>query len=137
MKQVRNLLTFLAMALSGWHSVSAQQVMDDPTRPPAALLSGTPGAAIGGSLLQSVIITPTQRAAIIGGEKVDLGGKYGDARVVKITESEVVLRSATGTETLQMYPGVEMKPVESGGGAEPGKARKAPRRHPVREKKQQ
>jgi MSHA biogenesis protein MshK len=88
------------------------QVTSDPTRPPAALLSTTPGGdAQGGSLLQSVMITPTERSAIIGGESVKQGGKYGDARVVKITETEVVLRSSTGTETLHLYPGVEMKPV--------------------------
>ena len=89
------------------------QVTNDPTRPPAALLSTTPGGdtQAGGTLLQSVMITPTGRSAIIGGESVKQGGKYGDARVVRITETEVVLRSSTGTETLRLYPGVEMKPV--------------------------
>ena len=55
---------------------------------------------------------PRFHTAIIGGEMVKLGGKYGDARVIKITESEVVLRSATGTETLRMYPDVTMKPIK-------------------------
>jgi MSHA biogenesis protein MshK len=89
------------------------QLNNDPTRPPAAVLSATPGGDVqsGGPLLQSVMITPTERSAIIGGERVKQGGKYGDARVVKITETEVVLRSSTGTETLRLYPGVEMKPA--------------------------
>jgi len=62
-------------------------------------------------MLQSVKISRTERSAIISGEMVKLGAKYGDARVVRITENEVVLRSANGTEILRMYPGVEIKPV--------------------------
>jgi MSHA biogenesis protein MshK len=89
------------------------QVSSDPTRPPAEFLSPAPGGpgAAPNSLLQSVKISGAERSAIIGGQTVKLGGKYGDARVVKITESEVVLRSASGTETLKMYPGVDMKQV--------------------------
>jgi MSHA biogenesis protein MshK len=136
MKQAYNLLILLAATLPGWHNAMAQQVTGDPTRPPAAILSGTPDAAVGGSLLQSVIITATQRAAIIGGERVNLGGKYGDARVVKITENEVVLHSATGAETLRLYPGVEVKPVESGDGTKLRKTRKAPARHHVQERQE-
>ncbi len=89
------------------------QVAGDPTRPPPAVLLNTPGvdAQAGSPVLQSVMISPAGRSAIIGGEHVKQGGKYGDARVVRITETEVVLRSAGGTETLHLYSGVEMKPV--------------------------
>jgi MSHA biogenesis protein MshK len=88
------------------------QVMTDPTRPAQGVYSpeSTDNAAVA-PVLQSVMITPTARTAIIGGNAVKLGAKYGDARVIKITESEVVLRSASGTETLKMYPGVDVKPV--------------------------
>lgn len=97
-------------AAAGAHA----QVLNDPTRPPAEAYTGA--AAESGSapaaLLQSVMITPTERTAIIGGELIKLGGKYREARVVKITESEVVLQSANGSEILRMYPDVSMKPVE-------------------------
>ena len=84
----------------------------DPTRPPgAAVGGGDPGAPGGGPQLQSVMISGGERSAIIGGETVKLNGKYGEARVIRITESEVVLRTATGTETLHMYPDISMKPV--------------------------
>jgi len=130
MKQARTFLVFLALALPGWQNAAAQQVGADPTQPPAVILSNTPGAqGAGGSLLQSVIITPTQRVAIIGGERVSLGGKYGDARVVKITANEVVLRSSTGAETLRMYPDVEIKPVESEDIIRNKKTRGLPARH--------
>jgi len=101
------------VALAAVPLVCRAQTLNDPTRPPAAILANAPAdaAQAGGPVLQTVIITPTERAAIIGGERVKLGGKYGDARVVAISESEVVLRSATGTETLRMYPGVDMKVI--------------------------
>ncbi|MCE9641813.1 MAG: MSHA biogenesis protein MshK [Betaproteobacteria bacterium] len=88
--------------------------MNDPMRPPATLYSNVPGDANApvGPVLQSVKISPTERSAVIGGERVTVGGKYGDARVVRITDNEVVLRSAGGTETLKMYPGVEINPVK-------------------------
>ena len=114
MKRRIFLLGFCAMTTIALVAGSAvAQVGNDPTRPPAAILSATPGsdAQSGRPLLQSVMITPTARSAIIGGEQVKQGGKYGDAQVVKITENEVVLRSSTGIETLHLYPGVEMKPV--------------------------
>ena len=93
----------------------AAQVLNDPTRPPAAVFSDAPGdtGAAAVPLLQSVMISPAGSSAIIGGERVKLGGKYGDARVVKITANEVVLRSASGTEILRMYPDVNMKAVGS------------------------
>jgi MSHA biogenesis protein MshK len=97
------------MAVSG----AMAQVMTDPTRPPPGVYAPeSADKAAGAPVLQSVMITPTARSAIIGGEEVKLGAKFGDARVIKITESEVVLRTTGGTETLKMYPGVEMKAVQ-------------------------
>ena len=102
----------LAALLIAWPLGSGAQVLNDPTRPPP-VFSNPPGdtGAAAGPLLQSVMISPAGRSAIIGGEIVKLGGKYGDARVVKITANEVVLRSANGTEILRMYPEVNMKAV--------------------------
>lgn len=87
--------------------------MPDPTRPPPQFNAAEGEAVSTGPVLQSVKISPTERSAIIGGDLVKLGGKYGDARVVKITEREVVLRSAAGIQTLKMYPDVEISPAVS------------------------
>jgi MSHA biogenesis protein MshK len=38
---------------------------------------------------------------------VNLGEKFGDARVVKISESEVVLRNGSNLQTLKLFPGLE------------------------------
>ncbi len=62
-------------------------------------------------MLSSIKITPTEKTAVIGGQTVRLGGRYGDARVIKITDSEVVLRTSAGTETLRLYPDVDIRPV--------------------------
>ncbi|MBX9810858.1 MAG: MSHA biogenesis protein MshK [Burkholderiales bacterium] len=90
--------------------VAFAQAMADPTRPPteyAEAESGAPAAA--GPVLQSVMITPTLKAAIINGEMVKLGGQFGNAKLVKVSESEAVLKSGDETQVLKMYPGVEKR----------------------------
>lgn len=118
------LTVWLVCMAAGIAALPALAQLNDPTRPPGAAAGTTAGGdpgAPGQGLLQSVKISPTERSAIIGGEVVKLNGKYGDARVIRITENEVVLRTANGTETLRMYPDVSMKPVVE---PAPAKARK-------------
>jgi MSHA biogenesis protein MshK len=82
----------------------------DPTRPPdAAPAEAAPGVS-GGSRLESVLIAPDRRVAVIGGQQVRLGEKFRDGRVVRITESEVVIRTAEGSQTLKLFPEVEKRP---------------------------
>jgi MSHA biogenesis protein MshK len=107
----------IAATLSS-HAHASAQIMTDPTRPPRSAAAAQAGAEAAGEapsapVLQSVMITPTRRSAIIGGERVELGGRYGEAQVVKITESEVVLRSGGRTEVLKMYPDVDKKTARS------------------------
>jgi len=80
----------------------------DPTRPPAvATESGAKEAAApAGPRLQSVLISPTRRIAVISGSTVGLGEKFGGATVTAISESGVSLRYADRKETLQLIPGV-------------------------------
>ena len=119
-------VSLATMLLGAWPLSSGAQTMIDPTRPPPSVLPAAPGGEeqAGEPLLQSVMISRTERSAIIGGERVKLGGKYRDAQVVSITETEVVLRSAHGNETLRLYPGIEMKPVKPVTSAAPKAARK-------------
>lgn len=84
--------------------------LPDPTRPPAEL--GAPqaqAAAPKESGLQSVYISPTRRAAIIGGQMAKLGEKVGDAKLVEVNESGVVLQGPEGRRALALFPGVELK----------------------------
>lgn len=103
------------LALSGSGAACAEN-LPDPTRPPAELVTSpsAPGSAAvpSGPVLQSVQISPSSRSAIISGQRVVQGGAYGDARVVKISESEVVLKSGSDYQTLKLFPGVEKRAVE-------------------------
>lgn len=116
MKQGHTLLQMASIAaLLTWQTADGAQIINDPTRPP---VSAQPPADPAEKpervpVLQSVMIMPNTRFAIIGGERVEVGGRYRDARVVKITESEVVLRRAEGAESLKMYPEVEMKAAKT------------------------
>lgn len=90
----------------------------DPTRPP---LDTNPTAASGaataeaGSGLQSIIRRKAGRpAALIDGALVELGGKVGEARLIRIGEDFVVLRGPQGVETLYLTPGIEKKAVRKG-----------------------
>jgi MSHA biogenesis protein MshK len=82
----------------------------DPTRPPDAAPAEAATGVSAGSRLESVLIAPDRRVAVIGGQQVRLGEKFRDGRVVRITESEVVIRTAEGTQTLKLFPEVEKRP---------------------------
>lgn len=86
------------------------QAMTDPTRPPVELTEAASREAASSELvLQSVMITPTLKTAIINGEIVKLGGKFGNAQLMKISENEVVLKSGDQIQVLKMYPSVEKR----------------------------
>jgi MSHA biogenesis protein MshK len=94
----------------------------DPTRPPASLGLAQDGisAAASGPMLQSVLISPGRMVAIISGKTVRIGEKFGEARVVKITESEVQLRNGTDLQTLKLFPGIEKRLTSSRADTKPG-----------------
>ncbi|MDB5773809.1 MAG: hypothetical protein JWM42_4183 [Burkholderia sp.] len=83
----------------------------DPTRPPAALEQGSTagGVTSSGPVLQSVLIAPGRTLAMISGQTVKVGDRVGEARVVKISETEVVLRNGKDLETLKLFPGIEKR----------------------------
>jgi MSHA biogenesis protein MshK len=121
-------LTLIAALLVIPAAVSAQRLTVDPTRPPAGYGMGAADGerdTAGGIRLQSILISPTHREAIINGMRVRLGAKFGDAVLVKVSESEVVLRSGAVQQVLRIHPGVEKRelpPVAPGveAGALPG-----------------
>jgi MSHA biogenesis protein MshK len=87
--------------------------LPDPTRPPASV-----GATQGNSgtepirppLLQSVFISPERKWALIGGQHVALGGKFGDARLISLTEEEAILQGPQGRTILRLMPDVQRTP---------------------------
>jgi MSHA biogenesis protein MshK len=102
---------FLALVLGVvlYAAAAAQsERLVDPTRPPSAPdpARTDDAAPTAGPQLQSVLISPSRRIAVISGQTVVQGGKYGDATVAKITESAVHLRYANRRQTLQLVPGI-------------------------------
>lgn len=87
----------------------------DPTRPPNVNTEAASAeqGALAGPRLESVLIAPDRRIAVISGRAVSLGGKVGEARVVRISESEVVLQNGDQRETLKLFPDVEKKSIRT------------------------
>lgn len=88
---------------------AAAQPLADPTRPPSFSSSQARSEAPA-ARLQSVLISPARKLAVIDGQTVMLGGRVGNATVVAIAPTEVVLRSGAAYQTLKLYPGIEKRP---------------------------
>ena len=104
---------WMLLLLCAVSSAASAQALTDPTRPPAEISAPPPQtAAPKESGLQSVIISPARRAAIINGQTVELGAKQGDAKLVEVSESGVILQGPQGRRVLALFPGVDMKKTE-------------------------
>lgn len=96
------------------HAPVFAQALPDPTRPPASARSaaeaaGVPQPEAPAPVLQSVLIGRDRSMAIISGQRFDVGDRVGDAHIVRITETEVVLRSSAGLTSLKLFPQVEKR----------------------------
>ena len=112
-----------ALALGGCCAAWGQAprpVLSDPTRPPQVWLDAQPKAPGTPAILeqatvprlQSLLIGPSRRYAIIEGQVVGVGDRFKDARVVAVRPTEVVLRSERGTQTLKLFSDVEKRGVK-------------------------
>jgi len=84
----------------------------DPTRPPIVEPERMNDAAAkpAGPRLESVLISPSRRVAVINGNPMTVGARLGDATVVAISEGSVVLRHADRKETtLRLLPDVDKR----------------------------
>jgi hypothetical protein len=72
-------------------------------------------------VLQSVLIFPDTRSAIISGEHVLLGQKIGGQRLVKVGEAEVVLLNGASRRTLKLFPSVDKRSAMTTRGMENSK----------------
>lgn len=110
-------LCALAALLAGSSASQAAlaQPLADPMRPPAAPAAapaeGAGESAKAAARLQSVLISPRRRVAVIDGRVVREGERVGDATLVAIAASHVVLQRAEGRETLKLTPVVQKKPI--------------------------
>jgi MSHA biogenesis protein MshK len=93
------LLLLNTAALNAW-------ALQDPTRPtdPVLYFGGNRQPSTSVWTLQSILSAPDRRIAIINGTRLREGDRIGNARVVRIKPSHVVLNTGKGTLTLQMLP---------------------------------
>lgn len=68
-----------------------QPVMDDASKSSA-------------SRLESVLIAPDRRVAVINGQQYVEGDRFSGGRVLRISESEVVIRYSDRDEKLSLFP---------------------------------
>ncbi len=116
LSKVPKTVTIGALCLLWTALPAGAQSLSDPTRPPAsfgAALETSTEKAVSGPELQSVLISPTRRVATINGQSVRVGDKYGEFKVMRITENEVVLRNGSDKQVLKLFPQIE-KQVEAG-----------------------
>ena len=105
---------------------STGQALGDPTRPPLELMDAAAAGATPRTPLQSILLSSERKGAIINGRYVVLGGKYGKATLVRITPTEVTLKSDQGLEVLQLYPPVGKTSAASDAEGKSGKTVKRP-----------
>lgn len=105
----------LAAALAAAAAVA--EILPDPTRPPAFLFAPGDGEAAektsGGLLLQSVLIGSGRRSAIIGGRHLSVGDRLGEFTLVRVGDTEVVLKGPEGSRTLKLFPGVDKRVAQT------------------------
>ncbi|MDP2827009.1 MAG: hypothetical protein Q8O37_00215 [Sulfuricellaceae bacterium] len=105
----------MAVFLAGSISIPAWgEMLPDPTRPAAEaeMLAGGMAAPIVGPVLQSVIMSAGRRNAVISGQLLSEGERFGEASLIRISENEVELSGPEGKQILKLFPAVEKLPVE-------------------------
>ena len=104
-----------AMLASVIWAGTAQAQVSDPTRPAgnavAPETSGGVSAPVEAGVQTVILRSGGKSAAVINGQYVVVGGKFGDKRVLRITESEVVLKGESGREVIKVMPSVEKSPT--------------------------
>ena len=81
------------------------QGLNDPTRPPREILGGLgepSDAPATGSPAQVVVISKDRRQATINGRTVNLGERFGNATLVRISDEEIVLQRPESTEVIRL-----------------------------------
>jgi len=92
--------------------------LPDPTRPPVGFNQNQPiDTKPTVPVLQSILISPTRRLAIITGQTLKVGDTFGESKVVAISENEVVLRNGKESQVLTLSATLhkQASPAHGGG----------------------
>jgi len=94
------------------------ETLRDPTQLPTDVVSldnnlGFNSNTTSSSLvLQSVILSDKMRAAIINGQRINLGDAYQEAKLVALTENSATLVRADGNKTVLKMAHIGIKKTE-------------------------
>ncbi len=110
------LIVLLGMTVSLALPCAHADTLKDPTQPSASqyndAMTDEGQKAVSSSVLQSVMIGPKFRAAVINGKTVILGNKYEQTTLIKLDEHKAVLRNPDmTTQTLLMDYAIEKKVI--------------------------
>jgi len=115
----------VACALCALAGTAIADALSDPTRPATySAPAGGGGAkaerAYGGPVLQSTMVSPLRKRAVIDGKTVAVGDKVADAQIVDIRPYEVILRRGAQQTSLRLMPklGKETKLAKDKGTSE-------------------
>lgn len=78
----------------------------DPTQPPEAAASAPRAAhsAPAAPVLQSTLVSPRRRLAVINGKQVRVGDKFDGAVITEISPSQVRMTKGGRETTLRLHP---------------------------------
>ena len=105
------ILYALPIAAAIMAPASAQ--LTDPTQPPQEVLDAAAGRVVSqtpppsGPTLQSVLISPHRKVAIIDGEMVRVGQTYKGAVLASVSETEAVLTRGGQRTVLRLFPAAD------------------------------
>lgn len=107
MRKDVGLLLVLHASLASFPLRAAELI--DPTRPPRGAETPPPtreAATRSGWTLESTLVAPDRRVAVINGELVTEGESIGGARVVEIRKLEVLVQTRLGPVILRLLPDI-------------------------------
>jgi len=110
------------LLLAGWVSLAGAQPARDPTRSPAAASSSVvtgiqPGTTLGSNGI-AVLVRGGVRYLVLGTRLYAKDQTIGQARIVRITETEVWLREAGQLKKIPVFSGIERRAVKPEGNHE-------------------
>lgn len=109
-KQGFRLLLILYTLLSVFPNYAS--VLIDPTRPTTRNKTTSPdpvGAALRVWTLESTLVAPDRRVAVINGRLVSEGESVDGARIIKIRKLDVLIQTPSRRMTLQLLPDIVKK----------------------------
>ncbi|MFO1321237.1 MAG: hypothetical protein U1F52_16620 [Burkholderiales bacterium] len=98
--------------------VLAGEALPDPTRPPAAVANHAAGgekvkAPAEALVLQSVLVSPSRKVAIISGTPLMPGGRIHDHTLIDVTPTGVLLDGPEGRIGLKLFGGDDRRAVKT------------------------